>query len=506
MVFKTVDKMIPSTSNLIATQEKCSETNLEGKSPEANSDKSTDSASSLGRNECLQNLSEILTNDNRKMSTSRLSQCSNNSKSRDAKSILHNLSEILSSDNPSAQQKSEGQNLLFSLADMLCPGDRTDSQNEREQSEDSGHSSIDQDILSTNNQENLNCDALDLRINAGISLDVKPLDLSVSKKRQRNDTSDIGNIEAPDFHNEVLVSKSLKLITDNSVNKSKNESVNSNDSKNSSNMKTNVSSLSSFGKFKPKRIDSKVVPEKGPLKAMIPVGNMAKSKGLFFIAEMYYVVIFRRVPGVNKAGRFSTTPTKSSNFTSGYKVKRTSTPKTDSKPQPVAQSTPDGNFNIKKGIPTPAQLRQRRFEAPVSPLARTNSIGNESAGEVNAKNRSGSAPNLSSSRNLKKLSALNDSSKIMFRRRSASDIKISKDTNKFKRSNTIDKDSEIAKTINRVRQNIEKARNSSVTNAKPTQNKLILGEKNRVSTASGIKPCNLVNKIKRSDGKENICE
>lgn len=49
----------------------------------------------------------------------------------------------------------------------------------------------------------------------------------------------------------------------------------------------------------------------------------------------------------------------------------------ESKPQPVAQSTPDGNSTIKKGIPTSTQLRQRKLEAPISPLTRANSIGNE---------------------------------------------------------------------------------------------------------------------------------
>ncbi|GJQ75866.1 hypothetical protein Trydic_g17930 [Trypoxylus dichotomus] len=490
-VFKTVDKMIPSTNNPFDANEKCSGTNLRSKSPDVNPDKTTDSTgssiSSLSRSECIQNLSEIFTGDNRKLSTSRLSQCSNNSKSKDAKLILHNLSEILSTDNPSAQQKSEGQNLLFSLADMLCSSDHGDSLNEREHSQDSGHSSIDHDLLPANKHEHVCCDVLDLRINnSGTPAeDPKPLDLSTSKKSRLNDNSDFGNVKATESHNEAFVRKSLKGISECGVNKTRNESAHSNDSKNGSSIKSNVSNLASFGKFKPKKIGSKVVPEKGPLKAMIPVGNMARPKGV-------------------KNGRFSTTPTKNSQYTSGYKVKRTSTPKTDSKPQPVAQSTPDGNSNIKKGIPTPAQLRQSRYGTPVSPLARTNSMGSESAVEMNAKNKSGSEPNLMSSYNSKNTSTLNNSNKlIMFRRRSASDIKISKDPNKFKRSNTIDKDSEIAKTINRVRENIEKARNSSATNAKSTQSKLILGEKNRVSTSSNIKPCNLVNKMRRNSGKEN---
>lgn len=86
----------------------------------------------------------------------------------------------------------------------------------------------------------------------------------------------------------------------------------------------------------------------------------------------------------------------------------------------------------------------------------------------------------------------------MFRRRSASEITVSKDDNKFKRSNTIDKDSGIAKTLNRVRENIEKARKFSLTDSKPAlnaksiQNKLVLGERNRPASSSNIKPCNLV--------------
>lgn len=317
-VFKSVDKMIPlkDTVEIISTKEK---------SLDENANKtidSTSSTSSLSRNNCLQNLSGIFGADSKKLSTSRLSQYSNNSKSQDTKSILHNLSEILSNDHPSAQQKSEGQNLLFSLADILCSNDNRNSLTEQEQSEDSGHSSIDHDILSTNKQEiNTSCDALDLRINVeSISEQIKPLDLSMSKGRKLNEPDEMGLKITEAGMN---MKGSSKLSSYISTNKSRNISMCSNNSRNLSNMKTNMSDLPSFGKLKPKRMDKNVIPEKGPLKAMIPIGNMAKPKGIFLLKN--YDCCFN-LPYIS--GRICTTPTKNYQYTSGYKVKRTSTPKT----------------------------------------------------------------------------------------------------------------------------------------------------------------------------------
>lgn len=303
MVFKNVDKMIPSTG-IATTSDKLPEINNKDKStndvPNKTTDSSNSSSSSLNRKDCIQNLSEIFSGDNQKLSKSRLSQCSSNkSKSHNANSILHNLSEILNNDHPSVQQKNEGQNLLFSLADILCSSDHRDSSNGQEQSEDSGHSSIDQDVLPANIQEDVNCSPLDLRINAETPIEQpKPLDLSMSKKTQQDDILDLS------------ISK-YKVLKVNNRSNNKNESATSNDSKNLSNMKGNITNLSSFGKLKPKRTETKV-PEKGPLKAMIPIVNMAKSRG------------------VTKPGRFSTTPTKSSHMP-GYRIKRTSTPKIVSK-------------------------------------------------------------------------------------------------------------------------------------------------------------------------------
>lgn len=266
-IFKNVDKMIPS-QNMSGTIRKSTD--------KLNENEQKDE-------ECQQNISEIFSAEVcNKLSTSRLSHDSNNSRSRDAKSILHNLSEILNSDNPSAQQKTEGRNLLYSLADILCPNDTKESENDKNQSEDSGHSSIDQE--SQDNKELGSFDALDLRINIKGTDQIpdkteKPLDLSVSKLKKLN-TSNIlhTSVSKADISTKNVV---RTLANNSSVNKSKNESVNSNDSGKSINtMKMNISELSSLGKLKPKKVDKKIMPEKGPLKAMIPVGNMSKVKGI----------------------------------------------------------------------------------------------------------------------------------------------------------------------------------------------------------------------------------
>lgn len=278
-IFKAVDKMIPST------KDKESELGDKEKSLEDQTNKSansTSSHSSLSRNECLQNLSDIFNVDNKKLSTSKASHCSNKSQSRDAKSILHNLSAIINSENRSEQQKSEGQNLLFSLADILCnENSNKNSSNDGERSEDSGHSSIDQDIACMNKHEiDSSFNALDLRVHAEAATnELKPLDLSISKMKRGNEINK-SVTEVAEGHSDVKLKNSLKLTNNSVMSKSKNGPI-CLSSSNSLNSIKNISGLSSLGKLKPKKIDSKVVPEKGPLKAMIPVGSMSKTNGIF---------------------------------------------------------------------------------------------------------------------------------------------------------------------------------------------------------------------------------
>ncbi|XP_064211087.1 uncharacterized protein LOC100142621 isoform X2 [Tribolium castaneum] len=244
------------------------------------------------------------------LNTSRASNRSNNSKSREALDMISTLSDILSTDKPSEKQKCEGQNLLTSLAEILLSSASTRSRSCA--LEDSGNSSIESEAVPV--LETAECyEVLDLRKKSSSESDLNrkesfencaPLDLSMKSKSSLGKTFESPKILPPKFKNQ-------KSVVAFSVNKSagSNYSNSSNDSKNLSDPTK---------KFRPKKADEKVV-KRGPLRAVLPVDNMAR-----------------------KSGPLKVTPTRPESKTLKYKLKKTSTPINESNLKPMAQSTPEG--------------------------------------------------------------------------------------------------------------------------------------------------------------------
>lgn len=184
------------------------------------------------------------------------------SKSKEALEIITTLSGILSNENPSEKQKSEGQNLLSSLAEIFISSASTKSRSCI--LDDSGNSSIESEQVPVSETAEF-YQVLDLRKkstsesnlhqNRSFENDV-PLDLSMKSK-----TFASPKILPPKFNSVMKINKSVGGNCSNS----------SNDSKNLSDPTK---------KFKPKKTESLSV-RRGPMRAVLPVDNMAK-KGKYF--------------------------------------------------------------------------------------------------------------------------------------------------------------------------------------------------------------------------------
>lgn len=278
-VFKTVDKMLPPPSkDILNAKLKTSKTDSNSFDENVEKMNTSDENRRKFSHTSEQNISKLLHNisdiqhEPKKVSSSR----------KDPKEILENLSELLNCTNPSEKQKSEGKNLLNSLADILCES-RSSAKNNRD---DSGHSSINEPSDSSNKENHEFFEVLDLRAkttdqipykenfcaNTGVldlSLKSKPIENVAGKRLSQSLRSSRPNVQSKSRTEKKSASASS---LDMSKNKTSNSSVTSNNSKNNS----NLAQLQISGKLRQKHTTSNM--RKGPMKAIIPIGDMKKSK------------------------------------------------------------------------------------------------------------------------------------------------------------------------------------------------------------------------------------
>lgn len=275
-VFKAVDKMLPPPSKdsldaKLKTSKADSNASNENIEKVNTSEENSNKLSQSGE----QNISKLLHN----ISDIEHEPKNLSSNRKNPKEILENLSELLNCVNPSEKQKSEGKNLLNSLADILCESRSSATHNH----DDSGHSSINDQSDSSNKENHEFFEVLDLRAkttdqeppkqktrsNTGVldlSLKSKPI-ANVAGKRLSQSCSSSPNVLIKSRTEKKSASASS---LDMSKNKTSNSSVASNDSKNNS----NLVKLQITGKLRQKHSGSNL--KKGPMKAIIPVGDMKK--------------------------------------------------------------------------------------------------------------------------------------------------------------------------------------------------------------------------------------
>ncbi|KAJ8915056.1 hypothetical protein NQ315_014311 [Exocentrus adspersus] len=322
-VFKTVDKMLPQPlqdsltiklksskiENSLLNNDKtgtslvkvANTSNINTESNDEIYDKTSQTADEPNISKLLHNISDIQ-HEPKKLPLAE----------KDAKQMLENLSALLNSTNHSDKRKSEGQNLLNSLADMLCQN------NSGTQNDLNNFSRLSMNEQS-NSQITENCELLAMHTG------------SVNENTHKEIlTRNEPNIPLKPKHIENLINKCIsqplgfangnrklefgkRNVSESSLNSSKSKmsncSVGSNDSKGSGN-----SSKPNIGdRTRPKHFGS--ASKKGPLKALIPLEDM-KKKG---------------VP---------ITPEKHKQKASGVQSKRSSTPVNEPKLKPMATSTP----------------------------------------------------------------------------------------------------------------------------------------------------------------------
>lgn len=202
------------------------------------------------------------------------SQCNSSNgslKSRNANELLKDLSEIINNDERDPKRKLEGQQLLSGLANILCSDSSKVSSNKLESSEDSGHSSIEQEEQQNEQDLPVCYQVLDLRTTNSKSTDnERVLDLSMKSK----DIQNCNKRSSQSFSFPSSRQSSAKLPASITAGPSIKSSTSLDSKRDHSN--------SEFNKLKPKRIEQKTnVMRKGPLKAVIPLGNMAKCKSKF---------------------------------------------------------------------------------------------------------------------------------------------------------------------------------------------------------------------------------
>ncbi|KAK5644516.1 hypothetical protein RI129_005816 [Pyrocoelia pectoralis] len=427
-VFKQVNKLLPQEDNKHDNGELCQ------------------------KEEVKKNLSNIFENVQRRRSSS------SSGSTRDPNEILLNLSAIINNDRRDSKQSQEGRQLLYSLADILCAENL--SKSKCDHLDDSGHSSIEQE--EQNDQDVNACfEVFDVRMISKSNDDMQALDLSTKNKTDGSRRlSQSFTLPSPPKLFNRLKSHST---SGSSISSSKVGSV-----------KTNVS------KLKPKKIEDKRKSTKGPLKAVIPVMDMAKGKS-----------VSTRISNV--------TPPKlpvSSIFT----TKRTSTPISEPQLKPVAQSTPGiGSVHLERNKPNScsSQLKKRKFYCPISPLVQENSIDPNST----KSSQSTSTPNLSSQS--KKDSAI-PSPKFMYRRHSATELKTTEAKAPLTRSYSIGAGNK-PNIVNKLKKTVSAVANSSLKKniISPIQ-KNAMCESNS-ATVKYVKPSSLLGKLKRSKSDKENC-
>ncbi|KAJ8985005.1 hypothetical protein NQ317_016916 [Molorchus minor] len=284
--------------------------------------------------------------------------------------------------------------------------------NTRGSPNDSGHSSIDH--YSPKEDKHECFEVLDLRMrnvgevvsngepNANIVLDVPSPSQTKSNKEKRLSQSFSSRTVLPMKVTQKKNMSALGLDVKKdmsraaSVNSSA-SSVNSNDSKTIN----SASRLSVAGKLRQKTVSQNA--KKGPMKAVIPVGDMKKRYSL------------------------AVTPEKSK-ISSAMQSKRTSTPISGPKLKPMAASTPAGR-----------------------PVKHQKEIAHSPLGKPDARCSFGRDQPSTPPSSLPK--SLNTESKFL-RRNSVSEIKKSEGIGKLKRSNSVEKESGIMSSLAKVRQNI----------------------------------------------------
>lgn len=278
---------------------------------------------------------------------SKITQISEENVSR----LLQNLSDILNdNENFSQSQKKEGQHLLRCLTELFNNNKVSSS------AEDSGHSSVegnrseerknDKNVVdnecklpegaNANNCEEM-CQALDLsykgkngstEIKKGLPASLSPLSMGVSTQyviktpnhiSQMNTSSTSITSNLSDTNNKNS-SKAYHSRANNRSDGSTN-SLNKSSASRESNISQNRISVGS-GKLRKSKVGN-IASKKGPLRAVLPVENMAKGS--------------KSVP---KSGLVPSTPEKNDSSKVTLRSKRTSTPIQEPKLKPMAASTP----------------------------------------------------------------------------------------------------------------------------------------------------------------------
>lgn len=405
------------------------------------------------------NLSNIFHSVERRQSQS---SSGSNGSTRDPNEILFNLSTIINNERRDLRQSKEGEQLLYSLADILCT-DNLSINKCNDNLDDSGHSSIEQD---SNIHDVHGCfEVLDLRVISKSSDDMQALDLSTKHKLDR------GRRLSQSF----TLASSPKLF-----NRLKSQS--------SSGSLVSNTKLGNASKLKPKKVEEKSQSAKGPLKAVIPVMNMAKRKDVG-----------------GKINVSNLTPPKSgiSHLSSIFTTKRTSTPIAEPQLKPIAQSTPTGGIpNLDRNKPNScsSQLKKRKFYCPVSPLTQQKSIDKNSIDLNSTKSsQSASTPNLSAQS--RKSSAL-PSPNFMYRRHSASELK-TESNSPLARRYSIGSGSK-PNILNKLKKTVSSVTNTAVRKNTTLPKKSTLSESN-TDTVPSIKPSTLVGKFRRSISNKENC-
>lgn len=197
-----------------------------------------------------------------------------------AKQLLHNLSEILNSTTRSDQQRSEGQHLINSLAELLSDRSNVKSSN----LDDSGHSSFIHDISDTEKHQvdsyempEYNRKSTSVNESQNLSnenwLKKKAISKFSEGSSNRLSLSLNSALPARMSQQKILKRGSLSRI---SLDSSKNVTGSSNSSVKSDNISTG-NGLAPLLQNNLKVKVSKEVSRKGPLKAVIPVKELKKS-------------------------------------------------------------------------------------------------------------------------------------------------------------------------------------------------------------------------------------
>lgn len=258
----------------------------------------------------------------KKKRSSASSHSSSEANRTNVKEVIENLSAILNSEVRNEQQKSEGQMLLSSLANIIC----TDN---KEVLDDSGRSSIDADVPQTNTEEVIECfEVLDLRTksNSNSSDDQeKALDLStnatkpklvtrsfsfenkhrppfVRKLQQPPFRSSTSNLEMAAGGNRSLQNNVIRRASESlkerfSYLRSSSSNLESSARSGSSNESKNLSGGGLFkgpilGKLKLKKVSGKTaITKPGPLKAVVNLDKTGADKSGMYSQNVEFVFV-----------------------------------------------------------------------------------------------------------------------------------------------------------------------------------------------------------------------